>query len=112
MIASITELHLKSFWTYLLFIPHAMRSYRQAVSAKGSIQVNVKAQGLLIQRTLTVWETPQDMAIFVRSEPHLTAMKRFRTLANTSYVYHFDVSAPPTWEEALDLLKKHGRSYS
>ncbi len=110
-IASITELRLKNFWCYLRFIPHAMKSHRQASRSPGLISISVKSEGLLIQRTLTVWTDETAMMQYVRSGAHLAAMKVFRQIANRSFTHHFEIDSSTSWDEALQILKVHGRSH-
>lgn len=109
MIASVTELNLKSFLCYLQFIPHAIRSHKQARLSNGLISISTKSKGFLVQRTLTVWKDEASMLGFVRSGPHLAAIKVFGKLADQSYTIHFEVAANPTWEEAIEHLRKYGR---
>ena len=82
----------------------------QADQADGAVSVKVKADGLLIQRTLTVWDSHEAMRAYVRSGAHLKAMKVFAQVANTSYTATFEVVAPPTWDDALKVLKEKGRA--
>ncbi len=109
MIASVTELNLKSFLCYLRFIPHAFRSHKQARQSHGLITISTKSDGFLVQRTLTVWKDQESMLGFVRSGPHLAAMKVFGKLANQSSTVHFEVTAQPNWEESLAHLRGHGK---
>lgn len=111
MIAAVTELHLKNFWAWLRFVVPAVRSKIQADRAPGIVSVRVDAEGLSIQRTLTVWQSEEAMWTYVRSRAHVKAMKMFRTLANTSYTAHFPVAEVPTWEGALAVLKTRGRQH-
>jgi hypothetical protein len=112
MIASVTELNLKNFWSFLKFIPHAMRSHRQARQSAGLVSISTKSDGILVQRTLTVWKDEKSMRDFVRSGDHLSAMKTFPNIANTSFTAHFETTDHPTWEGALKHLKSHGRKVS
>lgn len=109
MIASVTELNLKNFWSFLKFIPYAMRSHSQARQSDGLVSISTKSDGLLVQRTLTIWKDEKSMRDFVRSGHHLAAMKIFPNIANTSFTAHFETANHPTWEDALNYLKKHGR---
>ncbi len=111
MIASITELRLKNFFSFILFIKHAVRSKVQADTAESVVSVEVKSSGLLIQRTLTVWESEEALKKYVRSGSHLEAMKAFSKIANKSYTAKFEVTSKPTWEEAIKYLKTHGREH-
>lgn len=110
MIASITELRIKNWLGFLRFIPHAVRCKAEAERSYGVISVQVAAESLFVQRTLTVWESKDAMMAFVRSAPHLKAMKAFGAIANTSYTALFEVTEQPTWEQALTVLKKQGRA--
>ncbi len=109
MIASITELNLKNFWSYLKFIPHAIRSHRQARLSSGLISISTKSNGFLVQRTLTIWNDEKSMHHFVRSGAHLDAMKVFSKIANSSFTAHYEVNGTPSWDEAMVYLKSHGR---
>lgn len=111
MIASVTELNLKNFWSFLVFIPHAVKSKIQASKAKGIVSIALASDGILTQRTLTVWESEQAMHDYVRSGDHLKAMKVFAKHAKKSFTTHFSVESTPTWVEALDHLRKHGREH-
>lgn len=109
MVASITELHLKNLWSFFVFLPHAVRSKNQASTADGIISIEVRSAGLLVQRTLTVWRSEADMKKYVKTDPHRKAMSSFARYAKPSYVCHFEVEKPPSWEDALERLRKDGR---
>jgi hypothetical protein len=111
MVASITELNLKNFWSYFVFIPHAVKSKIQASKSKGIVSISIRSEGLFTQRTLTVWETEQAMREYVRSGDHLKAMRAFAKHANKSYSAHFEVDAAPSWEMAIDYLRAHGKEH-
>ena len=111
MVASITELNLKNLWSYFVFIPHAVKSKIQAEKAKGIISISLKSQGLLTQRTLTIWDSEEAMRDYVRSGDHIKAMRAFARHANKSYSAHFEVASAPTWEVALEFLRKNGREH-
>jgi len=111
MIVAVTELNIRTFWGFLRFIPHAVRSRAAAERAPGVVSVRVKSIGFYCQRTLTVWENRDAMLAFVRSEPHLSAMRLAPKIANESYTVTYEVSQPPNWPEALAHLRKHGRPY-
>ena len=111
MIASITELNLKNFWSYLIFIPHAVKSKIQASKSEGIVSIALGSEGLLTQRTLSVWQNEKAMRDYVKSGDHIKAMKIFAKHANKSFTAHFEVDSPPTWQTALDYLRKHGREH-
>ena len=111
MVASVTELNLKNFWSFLVFIPHAVKSKIQASKAKGIVSIALGSEGIFVQRTLTVWETEQAMKDYVKSGNHVKAMRAFAAHANKSYTVHFEVESVPTWEMALDYLRKNGKEH-
>ena len=111
MVASITELNLKNFWSYLVFLPHAIRSNRQASQAEGMISMQVRSDGILVQRTLTVWQSARDMMNFVKAGPHRNAVVSFSRYANPSFTCHFEVDEVPSWDHALERLRKDGRTF-
>lgn len=112
MFVSVTELHLKGVLSFIRFIPHAIKSKMQADQADGVKSVQVSSQGLLIQRTLTVWESKDHMLKYMRSGAHIDAMKIFSKIATDSFSYNFESESLPTWENALELLKQHGKRIS
>lgn len=111
MIASVTELNLKNFWSYLRFLPLAIQCKIQAERSPGLISLQLNSKGLLVQRTLTVWKNEKLMQDFVRSGAHLKAMKVFSKIANHSSTATFEVKSLPTWKEALEKLKTQGKSH-
>lgn len=109
MIASITELHLKKIWSYLRFLPLAIKSKIQAEKSPGLISIQLNSKGLFVQRTLTVWKNEKLMLDFVKSGSHLKAMKAFSKIANRSSTATFAVKSLPSWKEALEKLKAEGK---
>lgn len=111
MIVSITELNLKNFWSFLIFIPHAVKSKIQASKAKGLVFIDLQSEGLLVQRTLSAWETEQDVRNYIKSGNHLKAMKALGRHSKTSYTARYTSETMPTWDEALAYLRKNGKSH-
>lgn len=111
MVASITELNLKNLWAFFQFLPHAVKSKNQAGKAPGALMVKVGMDGILTQRTLTVWESEKAMMDYVRSGAHLNAMRVFSKIANKSYTARFPVEKFPSWEEAIKYLRENGREF-
>ncbi len=110
MLVSVTELHIKDFFSLIKFIPHAIRSNIQVAKAEGILVSKVSSKGLLIQQTLTCWKDQNAMLNYMRSGAHKDAMKIFPNIANTSYTYRYESEHEPTWAEALEKLKTHGRA--
>jgi len=112
MIASVTELNLKNYWCFVRFLPHAIKSKMQADRAPGVVFTAVSSDGILVQRTLTVWKNADSLKNYVKSDAHLAAMKVFPKIAKKSFTARFEVTKPPTWEEALKHLRQYGKEHS
>lgn len=106
---SITGLKPKGILSYIKFWMLAIPTFRQAQTAAGNKHHSVKnIQGY--QCTLTAWENKDAMLAFMRSGPHLKAMKAFHKIA-TGRTYGYESEAIPSWEEAYKLLEEKGRWY-
>lgn len=106
---SITGLKPKGILSYIKFWMLAIPTFRQAQTAAGNKHHSVKnIQGY--QCTLTAWENKDAMLAFMRSGPHLKAMKAFHKIA-TGRTYGYESDTIPSWEEAYKLLEEKGRWY-
>ena len=106
---SITGLKPKGLLGYIRFWFLAIPSFRQAQTAAGNLHADVrKMQGF--QCTLTAWESRELMLNFLRSGPHLKAMKAFHKMA-TGPTYGYESDTIPSWEEAFKLLMEKGKYY-
>ena len=106
---SITGLKPKGILSYIKFWMLAIPTFRQAQTAAGNKHHSVKnVQGY--QCTLTAWENKDAMLAFMRSGPHLKAMKSFHKIA-TGRTYGYESETIPSWEEAYKLLEEKGRWY-
>ena len=93
MYVSVTGLKVKRFWHLPRFWWHAMRSFRQAQRAPGVRLVEVRnVKGY--QHTLTCWHSRRDMLNFMRSRPHIDAIRAFGDIA-TGRTYGWEADAPP-----------------
>lgn len=109
MHVSVTGLKVKAFWQMPIFFRHAVPSFQQAKSAPGVLFAAVcKRDG--IQHTLTVWEDREAMRRFMTSGAHLKAMRAFRTFA-TGRIHGYEAEAIPSWDEAIEQWRLHGREY-
>ncbi len=109
MYISITGLKPKSLFATIKFWTLAIPSFRQAQTAAGNQFCEVKRiQGY--QCTLTAWDSRETMLEFMRSGIHLKAMKSFHKIA-TGKTYGFESDNIPNWEEAFNMLSRHGRNY-
>ncbi len=105
MIAAVTHLRLKNVSKLPLFFKLANASSAAAESALGNIHTSVRNKGMLIFRTLTVWQDMEALLNYVHSSPHLEAMKTTRALSNDAYTTHWETTEIPSWEEALTKLE-------
>jgi hypothetical protein len=105
----VTYLPLKSWMKIIPFIRLSGKVEKQLRSSRGSIRYALKTD-IPHKKfwTLSVWENEEDMALFSRSEPHRTAMKKF-------YYWGTDKAAIAQWagtiskidwEEAIRRLEK------
>jgi hypothetical protein len=73
-----TYLPLRSFWKVIPFFRLSNKVEAQLRASRGIVRYSLRTN---IPRkrfwTLSVWTNREDMALFSRSEPHRTAMKKF-----------------------------------
>ena len=78
----------------------SLKSIAQANTASGLITIKIRIRDL---RTLTVWQTAEDMQAFRNSGFHAKAMTDSQKLGfNQSYSWETD--SIPTWQEAIAKL--------
>ena len=111
MIASVTELNLKNFWSFIRFIPHAVRCKIQAGKTPGLISISFARDGILSQRTLTVWEDERSLIKYIGKGSHLKALQVFKKIAKDSYTVRYECKEIPSWEEAKNKLNENGVKY-
>ena len=100
MIASTTKYTLKGIPFFMMFAIMSLRSIRQANKSRGLIAIKIRLRDF---RTLTVWETAEDMKAFRNSGVHLKAMMESSKLGlNRSHSWQTD--RIPTWTEAIMQL--------
>ena len=101
MIASTTKYTLKSIPTFLMFAVLSFGSIFQAKKSRGLIAIKIRVRDF---RTLTVWNSKEDMKAFRNSGIHQKAMADSPQLgSNQSYTWETD--SIPTWEEAIAKIK-------
>jgi hypothetical protein len=104
---SITGLTLKSRRHFVRFWWHAIRSMGQAKRAPGNRSADARIIGG-VHHTLTVWDDEQAMRAYLRSGPHLGAMRAFRGIA-TGKTIGFVAEAAPAWSDVHDIWMQRGR---
>ncbi len=106
---SITGLRIKSIWRVPQFLWHAFTSMRQAKRAPGVLFAEARSVDG-VQHTLTVWRSRSDMLAYMKSGPHLAAIKNFHRIASGA-TCGFEAEHRPTWDEAVAYWRTHGRPY-
>lgn len=97
-----TKIHLRGWHHMIEFILLSLRISAIARRTPGLRTFLLRGNPMTREFwTLSVWERREAMASFVRSEPHLTAMRRTPMLADrASNVEWSAPAAPPSWAEA------------
>jgi hypothetical protein len=103
-------LMLDSFRRVPGFLRSAMAIRRQVLAADGAVGVSLNTE--LPRRTfltLSAWRDRAALNAFVRSEPHISSMRRYRpAMADARFVF-WNVTAerlPPPWSEIRQRLRE------
>ena len=107
---SITGLRIKNWISIPIFWWYAIPAKMQADSAAGVIFSDAKEVNSY-QHTLTAWKSRKAMLAFLTSGAHIKAMKVFKDVASDGKTYGYESDTIPSWEEALVIWEKHGKSY-
>ncbi|MDB5641706.1 MAG: hypothetical protein JWN07_1023 [Hyphomicrobiales bacterium] len=104
---SITGLQLRSRRHLVRFWWHAIRSMTQARRAPGNRSADARIIAG-VHHTMTLWDDEAAMRAYLRSGPHLQAMRAFREIA-TGKTVGYVAEAAPTWREAREIWDARGR---
>ena len=100
MLASTTKYTLRSIPAFIAFSILSLKSIAQANTANGLVAIKIRVRDL---RTLTVWQSTEDMKAFRNSGFHAKAMINSKKLGfNRSHSWQTD--RIPTWKEAILAL--------
>ena len=109
---SVTGLQLKSIWQMPRFL--YFMSGIDSTSAQGNVVTKFTGRKG-VKHTLTVWNTRDNMIQFMRSGPHLAAIKATKELSLSvenggtgTKMYGYYSNTIPTWEDALLQWDEHG----
>ena len=106
MIASATKYTLKSLPAFLMFAVLSFGSIFQAKKSRGLIAIKIRLRDF---RTLTVWNSKEDMKAFRNSGIHQKAITDSPQLgSNQSYTW--ETNTIPTWKEAIAIMKSAANS--
>jgi heme-degrading monooxygenase HmoA len=90
------------------FVRSAMAIRQQVLRADGAIGVALNTALPRTFFTVSAWRDRDALNAFVRSEPHVSSMRRYRpAMADARFVFwstRFD-SLPPSWPETLRRLR-------
>ena len=98
MVVTATQIKIKSIAGFFRFFPKLRDIRKQLDDAEGIIFV--KFQG---SRTLTGWESAEDMKAFRNSGAHLEAMKNIRRIGKAKSVT-WETQKEPDWGDAIKKL--------
>ncbi len=107
---SITGLRVRpGLMNRLRFTWHAVRSFNQARHAPGALHVAARRING-VEHTVTAWVDREHMLAYVRSGPHLEAMRAFHRIAVGS-TFGMAADRIPAWDEAHALWKEKAVPY-
>ncbi|MGF1590809.1 MAG: hypothetical protein ACFCU7_16505 [Pleurocapsa sp.] len=102
MIASTTKYTLKEFPAFFMFAIMSLKSIYQANNSPGLVAIKIRVRDF---RTLTVWESAENLKAFRNSGVHFKAMTHSPKLGfNQSYSWQTE--SIPTWKEAIVELER------
>ena len=108
MYISITGLRVTSFWHQPVFWWHAVASMRQAKAADGNLSAETRTING-VHHTVSSWRDVDAMRNYLKSGPHLKALKTFRKIA-TGKTLGFDAETIPDWTQVHALWLREGRA--
>jgi Domain of unknown function (DUF3291) len=91
------------------FLRSAMAIRQQVLSADGALGVSLNTALPRTFFTLSAWRDRDALNAFVRSEPHLSSMRRYRpAMADARFVFWSTTTdnLPPSWAEAQRRLQE------
>ncbi len=104
MIISLTSIKLKGPFSFFLFSLRAMRVGQQLQTTPCKA---FRKRGIWTTHyTMTLWNSEQEMADFVRSPAHREAMKGSASLAMEIRLHTYEGTWLPDWPEAIGLLEQ------
>lgn len=105
---SITGLRLRHAGLAPVFWWHAVSSMAQARAAEGNLSAQARRiDG--VHHTVSVWRDREAMLAYLRSGPHLRAMRLFPRIA-TGRVAGFVAATAPDWGSVPAILQARGRA--
>jgi heme-degrading monooxygenase HmoA len=94
------------------FLSSAMAIHRQVLRADAAVGVSLNTALPRTFFTLSAWRNREALNAFVRSEPHLSAMRRYRPVMADARFAFWNATAdslPPSWPEVQRRLSEQPR---
>jgi heme-degrading monooxygenase HmoA len=91
------------------FLRAAMAIRQQVLRADGAVGVSLSTALPRTFFTLSAWRDRDALNSFVRSEPHISTIRRYRSAMTDSRFVFWDTSAatlPPSWADARQRLRE------
>ena len=91
------------------FLRAAMSIRRQVLLSDGALGVSLNTALPRTFFTLSAWRDRETLNAFVRSDPHVSSMRRYRTAMGDARFVFWSTTAdklPPSWEEAQQRLRE------
>lgn len=90
---------------------HASKSKKQAEYSEGLIKTLVTAKFPYNFYTLSAWDSVENIKSFLKSEPHLSAIRVTKRIAKSANTRRWESDNFPSWEEAFRLLNENPKQY-
>ena len=109
---SITRLRIRSVRFLPGFALHAMRSMRQVKTAIGFREGALLPDRSWTFWTMTAWDSPESMRLYMTSGDHKLAMPRLLDWCDEASVVHWERAEEdlPSWTEADQRMRAQGRA--
>jgi hypothetical protein len=97
-----SRFRLRSFRHVLPFLRDAMRVRTLVRRSEGALGVSLVARPFRREfETLSAWRDRESLDAMVRTEPHLSIMRRYHAvMADAKFAFYAPAAYPPTWTEA------------
>ena len=108
---SVTRLRIRSARFLPFFALHTQRALSQVRAAAGFQGGSLLADRRWTFCTMTVWESPESMRVYMLSGAHKVAMRRLLDWCDEASVIHWETSEHGLrdWQEAEERMRRDGR---
>jgi hypothetical protein len=108
---SLTRLRVRSIRFMPFFAIHTVQSLRQIKKAPGFLTGSLLPDRNWTYWTMTAWDTPESMRLFMTTGSHKRAMPHLMHWCDEASVAHWEQEETtlPSWEEADRRMRETGR---